>query len=312
MRSGERARFEAWLAADERHRAAYARAACLWREVGGLDKASLPPAARRPLPRERVIARYRDGRWRHPLHGAGGAVVVAALVLVLLNVIPFGHPDADVMETAAAEIREVTLGDGSIVTLGARTSLSVTLDARARAIELRAGEAFFDVASDPDRAFSVRVGTMRIEAVGTAFDVRRIGDGFQVAVAEGLVALRGLTAAGESSARLRAGQRVSVSGAGKRGRITAVNPAKLGAWRRGRLVYVGAPLSEVVADANRYHDGWILLRDRRAANLEITAVFDANDIGLMLATLDDALPITVWRPMDAIAVIGSAAPGASD
>ena len=314
MTREDRQRFARWLAADPRHSAAYERAASLWGEVGALDRADLPSAAFRPLLRERFIAWCRAGWGAWSLRFAGGSVALAALALLLLQVVPFGFfdPSAEHFETAVAEIRDITLSDGSVVTLGARTRLSVAMDPKARTVELHGGEAFFDVAGDPARPFTVRADETHVTVLGTVFDLRQVGEGLRLAVAKGLVAVGPATPESKGpQAELTAGQQVSVGGEGAPGQITSVAPDTLGAWRRNRLVYVGASLSEVVADANRYHDGWIVLRDQRAANLKITGAFDAKDIDGMLATLADALPITLWRPLDAVTFIGSAAPAAN-
>ena len=315
MTRDDRRRFARWLAADPRHREAYERAVRLWGEVSALDHAALPPVAFRPLLRERFIAWCHVGWGPWSLRIAGGSLALAAVVLVMLQVVPFGFfdPSAEHFETAVAEIRAVTLPDGSVVTLGAKTRLSVAMDPQARRVELHGGEAFVDVAKDPARPFTVRAGETDVTVLGTAFDLRQVDRVLRVAVVEGLVEVGPAAPEAEQpQAELTAGQQVSVSEDGALGPITAVAPDRLGAWRRNRLIYVGASLSEVVADANRYHDGWIVLRDQGAANLKITGAFDATDIDGMLATLVDALPITIWRPFDAVTLIGSAAPADAD
>ena len=311
----DRQRFERWLAADPAHRAAYERAVQLWQEVGALDEASLPAAAVRALPRERFMAWFHDGRGRWLPRLAGGGLAFAAMVVLLVQLIPFGwlSPGSERFETAVAEIREVTLSDGSLVTLGAKTRLSVAMTEGEREIELHAGEAYFDVAKDPKRPFIVRSDGAKVEAIGTAFELRLVEDGLRVAVAEGIVDVAHSAPKDKATpARLRAGQRVSVNGDGEIGRVKSVDPGKLGAWRRGRLAYIGAPLSEVVADANRYHDGWIFVRDQQAADLEITASFAADDIDGMFATLAEALPIVFWRPISALVLIETKDPAATN
>ena len=316
MTPANRQAFEAWLAADPRHRAAYDRAASLWRQVGALDGTALPPRSLQPLARERFIAWRNGGRPRWPLRLAGGVAVLAAVLLVvLLPIDPRSllSPGIQGFETRIAETREIRLADGSRVTLGARSGLSVELEETERRIRLRFGEAFFEVASDPARPFIVESDSLRVEALGTAFDVRRLGVGSRVAVAEGTVAVSSADPNGDvAPMRLSAGQQIASDDRGSLGAATAIAPDAVGAWRRDRLVYSGAPLSDVVADANRYHDDWILLRDEKAAQLEITAVFDARDIDGMLAALGEALPIVVRDRPGPIITIGGRAETAVD
>ncbi|WP_162906601.1 FecR family protein [Algihabitans albus] len=311
MTPAERQAFDAWLAADPRHRSAYDRAARLWREVAGIERTALPSRSLRPLPRERFIA-WRSADWRRwPLRFAAGSAVLATLLLVMLLTDPTAllSPDSKHFETQVAETREIALADGSSVTLGARTRISVELGETARNIRLHSGDAFFEVAKDSARPFIVESDGAYIEALGTAFDVRRRPERLGVAVAEGTVEFRATAPNDQTvSTRLSAGQQISADRQGVLDGITAIQPATVGAWRRSRLVYNGAALSDVVADANRYHDDWILLRDRTAAQLEITAVFDAADIDGMLAALGEALPIVVWRAPGPLIMIGSRPP----
>lgn len=319
MTPTDRQSFEVWLAADPRHRSAYDRAAGLWRQIGAIDRSALPARSLQPLRRERLIAwrnaAWRDAGWRRwPLRFAGGFAVLASVLLVLLLIDPSSilSPDSRGFKTQIAETREIVLADGSRVTLGARSSLSVKLGETARRVRLRFGEAFFEVASDPARPFIVESDGFRVEALGTAFDLRRLGDGLRVAVAEGTVAVGSAQPTGDvAPTQLSAGQQVTANHLGGLGDVTAIAQEAVGAWRRDRLVYKGAPLSDVVADANRYHSDWILLRDEKAAQLEITAVFDARDIEGMLAALGEALPVVVrHRPGPIITINGRTADAA--
>jgi transmembrane sensor len=54
-------------------------------------------------------------------------------------------------------------------------------------VDLAQGEAWFQVAKAPDRPFTVTAGRVRVQAVGTAFNVRRAGVGVDVVVTEGTV-----------------------------------------------------------------------------------------------------------------------------
>lgn len=308
MTAADRQRFDAWLADDARHEAAYERARFLWQEVGSLDNETIPSAAFEPLPRERFLAWCRVGLGRWSLRLAGGALAAVTMTFLVLQIIPDGYfsPGTHHFETAVAEIRDITLPDGTEVTLGGKTHLSVDIESNTRRVFLNAGEAFFDVAKDPQRPFVILSEDTEVQVIGTAFDLRRFGDGLRVAVAEGRVQVSNQASNGRSAAvQLTAGQQLVVNADGTLGQVMSIDPAKIGAWRNSRLVYMGAPLSQVVADANRYFDGWILLRDQKSAELKITAAFDARDINAMLTTLDEGLPIDVWRPLDAIAVIGS-------
>lgn len=75
------------------------------------------------------------------------------------------------IETQRGEQRAVQLADGSRVELDGATSLDVRIDAGTRLVELRRGEAYFDVAHERDRPFVVRAGDSSTRVLGTAFSI---------------------------------------------------------------------------------------------------------------------------------------------
>src|SRR5947209_3857903 len=99
------------------------------------------------------------------------------------NALDSGH----VYATAAGEQRECLLKDGSVVTLGAASSLTVTFTQARRVAVLDRGEARFRVQHDPWRPFTVFAGLGSVTAVGTVFDVRRYSSRVFVTVSEGVV-----------------------------------------------------------------------------------------------------------------------------
>ena len=56
------------------------------------------------------------------------------------------------------KILEVTLADGSQVTLNTGTQLRVSITEHERRAELASGEAYFEIAKDPSRPFVVKAG----------------------------------------------------------------------------------------------------------------------------------------------------------
>ncbi|WP_163220431.1 FecR domain-containing protein, partial [Citrobacter freundii] len=64
---------------------------------------------------------------------------------------------------------------------------SVDLEAAQRLVRIRQGELWFQVAKDSKRPFLVEAGKIRVQAVGTAFAVRRRQAGADIFVTEGVV-----------------------------------------------------------------------------------------------------------------------------
>ncbi|MEM9336113.1 MAG: FecR domain-containing protein [Pseudomonadota bacterium] len=243
--------------------------------------------------------------------GVTASLLVLAIVS-LFFMLPRFATDPETLAYAASyesglgELRTITLADGTSITLGAKSSVSTDFDADFRRITLLDGVAFFDVAPDPRRPFVVTAGSLKAQAIGTGFEVKRLDDLTRVAVAEGQVrVLHPQVLFGQPRATLKAvplseGEQVAATGTAGLGEPVSIAVASVGAWRADRLVYKQAPLAELVADARRYADFEIVMADSVSdlRNVFISAFFDAGDVESMLNTLPDIAPVIVIRTSD--------------
>lgn len=98
---------------------------------------------------------------------------------ILEEVSPIMYASVDVPFTRALE-------DHSIVRLNKGAKLEVDYSDSRRLVRLLDGEAHFSVQKNPNRPFVVLVDGIEVEAVGTAFNVKR-GDQINIIVTEGVV-----------------------------------------------------------------------------------------------------------------------------
>lgn len=228
-----------------------------------------------------------------------------------------------VYETLRSQLREIRLADGSSISLGARSRISVNYSARQRQVSLERGEVYFEVAKDPARPFVVASGRRSIIAVGTAFNVNRDESRVQVTVSEGRVMVtedpdalsvtriaKTLLSGREAPHRtlLAAGERIRYDGE-RIGDIVPADPTVATAWRHGRLQYLGDTLRSVVADVNRYADYEIRIDDARVADLRFTGSVVPGRIDAWLGSLQRAFPITVEHEAGGRIVVLAPAPG---
>lgn len=111
----------------------------------------------------------------------GWAAVAAAMiagVIFTLTLWSTSEPDADTRNFVTQENQEAatlvkTLEDGSVVYLAQASTLQYPehFDTDKREVNLQ-GEAFFDVAKKPEQTFLIDTEKVRVEVLGTAFDVR--------------------------------------------------------------------------------------------------------------------------------------------
>jgi len=276
--AAERARLDAWLAADRRHKGALLRARAAMsvldrcRILAGSDAAegdAYPSAANEDgglAPPTSAFARRR-------VLALGGAGIAATLAGVLSFTL---WPKATTLGTDTGEIRRVPLADGSLAVINSGSELRLSFTSRRRDVQLAKGEAWFQVAKMPDRPFTVSAGPVSVQAVGTAFSVRRRNGATEVVVTEGTVKV--WSAGTPGSTYVKAGHSAFVSDDG-------VEVASLDgdaadrqlAWRDGRIVFEDAPLSQAAAEFNVYHAQQIAV-DPAFADKRVIGSFQTDDI----------------------------------
>lgn len=264
-RSAVEADLQTWLAEDTRRAGALLQAEAAW---STLDRARLVDRPqRRPSLRP----------WRSPprrMFLGGLAATAAALVAGVLLV---NQPDQYV--TAVGEVRRLPLDDGSAASLNTASRLEVDFGDRLRRVRLDRGEAWFQVARDPSRPFRVDVGRVRVQAIGTAFSVRRVNDGVEVRVTEGVVKVWVDGSSGRT-VELPAGAVSFVSDRGDSASAPVIAPSEIDrelAWRTGRIDLSGETLAEAVAEFNRYNARALVLEDSGLAGERLYGVFRLDD-----------------------------------
>ena len=232
-------------------------------------------------------------------------VVIAATFLAMSPFSPFDINQIQKADytTAIGEQRSLSLDDGSIIHLNTLSTISVEYGKGERAINLVDGEALFDVAQDPNRPFRVYAGGTIAEAIGTTFNVRRIGDDAEVAVLEGKVTvtvtdsetLRGLVEpepstaaanpAGNNSITLAVGETATVDASGSLHAVPSRDLDAVAAWRMRKLVFEDAPLAEIAGEFNRYNRTKMQIHGDETISPRFSGVFDADDPNAFLSVL---------------------------
>lgn len=317
----ELAVFEAWLAADVRHQQVYEQAEIYWAAFGHFDPGDVEARHRR-LPVLLSLRSFLNQAIDWAVRPQIGFAAAAALGLValpfLLNIasqpapsVEQAEPDVAFYYSETPEIKTLSLEDGSIVTLGPDTQIETAFYPNRRVVNMKNGAAFFDVAPDSKRPFSVNSEQLTVTAIGTAFEVRSNGGVRRVVVAEGAVEVaHPLVVEGRASSLLSrkelvAGQQIAATNEKGLRTIEAIESERVAAWRDGMLIYKGATLGEIVADANRYSAKQIVLENvpENISSTEINVSFRVTDIDGMIVALPDLYPISIDRSDDDTVII---------
>jgi transmembrane sensor len=203
--------------------------------------------------------------------------------------------------TSIGGFQRVVLEDRSAIELNTDSEVRVALTPHVRRVELVRGEALFEVAHDAVRPFIVSAGRTAVRAVGTKFDVRRLGNSLEVFVDEGRVSV------GEASLLenkgdllaisiplLTAGQSALASGDGVQlKQIPKREMARKLAWRNQMLEFDSDTLADVAAQFNRYNKRQLVVVDPRLATLRIGGYFRPTNLDAFINVLQSDFGVSV-------------------
>lgn len=327
--------FAAWLRASPENVRAFLQISAVWEDAPRLSEGSsadidallarvlsetnVVPLDALTMPRGLVDSPSRadQAAGRRPVRLALAAVILAAAVGVGLR----ADWHRGVYATGIGETRWVSLADGSTIELNAESRIRVRLTRREREVDLIQGQALFQVRRDAVHPFVVHSGPAQITDVGTEFDVYRRPADTVVTVIEGRVAVRtgsalnpvtspppphgpqlssvALSAHSDANVlgvMIMAGEQVDLTQEGLPRPIHADVAAAM-AWTRQKLVFASAPLSEVVAQYNLYHEKRLVIRDPSLESYHVSGEFSATDSAALIAFLR-AQPTLVVRETD--------------
>lgn len=277
------------------------------------------------VPKIRRLIEKRRSRRNVALGMAAGVLVAFGAVLIYIS--PWrGLDDSHLQKyfTRVGEQQAIELDDGSVVTLNTASQLVVDYSEQVRRIVLERGEAYFEVAEDPKRPFTVDLGLRSVTAVGTAFNVRKRPERYQVAVIDGAITVHETMADVPALApRISTdGQAVLLSTVGqrrveagwvsefdvRRNELTTFRPESMDRyqnWRSGLLSFASEPLYEVVEELDRYSRKKILIEDASIRELQVYTVIRVGAIDSAVKGLELVLPIKVTHYYDRIVISAS-------
>jgi transmembrane sensor len=322
--------FDVWLKASPENVRAYLQVSAFWEAAGSLNqhrKLEVEELLRRASAENNVLSMgdppaseparagtVRRGQFSVRIAAAAVMLLVVGVVLAI-----WWQVRDPVYATQVGEERTITLSDGSIVELNARSRLRIEYRQRVRRVTLLDGQALFRVAKNTMRPFIVVSGTTQVRAVGTEFDVYRQAAGTLVTVVEGQVAVTdaalgsapSLHGAVAPTSSLSIGEdeppRVLLA-AGEQLRVSAqaisapvrTNPVIATAWSQGKLIFDSTPLSEVVAEVNRYNPRPLAIDDPKILTMHVSGTFSTTDSAQIIQFVAERFGLVIHESADGI------------
>lgn len=201
--------------------------------------------------------------------------------------------------TAIGETRQITLADGTRVTLNTHTRLRVSFSQRAREVTLEHGEATFEIAHEATtRPFNVLAGARTFQAQGTRFNLRTLPDNVDLIVIDGQVKIldarprepktparrRDVLTYGEQT--ISAFEEALVDpGFQSVSPIDASEVQVRLAWQKGMIILDDKALEDALAEIQRYTPTKFVLADQKLGALRVSGSFRTGNVNAVRLVL---------------------------
>ncbi|PZT99112.1 MAG: iron dicitrate transport regulator FecR [Brevundimonas sp.] len=269
--------FERWRAADPSHAIAFARTVATWEALPSGLAAHPRPAARS---RRAVF------------------LALGALSLTVAGVGVSGRVWArEHASTKVGERRTVRLSADAHADLNTDTRLSWRSRGDQLTLWLDRGEVA--VAARPE------AGSVLLHAGGVVcalspgrYNARLEAGRVDVTPLDGVVV--GRTPAGAPIRAVRGQRLLARDGEIAAGAAPPEELDRIAAWPEGEVVFNGTPLSEAVAEYNRYLDRKLVIEDQRLGRLTIGGRFTSTDPSDFLSALQAIMPLRILRTPDTV------------
>lgn len=234
------------------------------------------------------------------------AAIIALMITIGLGIYSVRSYRADKVILAYTEVivkngkqEQVTLPDGTIVTLNAGTTLRYPKDftANTRLVEMD-GEAFFNVKRDENKPFIVRTHDADIKVLGTSFNVKAYQEDEQLAVSvkTGKVQVD----MPETQMRLLPNEQITVNKVSGEIVKKSEDAAKVTAWIKGGLYFNRTPIHSVVRDLERMYNTTIELDPQTTFDDYMYGEHDNSSLDAVLNAIQYATGIQHKRVDDRI------------
>jgi ferric-dicitrate binding protein FerR (iron transport regulator) len=242
---------------------------------------------------------------KQPLLAAASVVLLLGGYLLWSHLSSLLHRPANMQHTITGlqERKQVQLADGTTVWLEPGSSLHYPIQFNNNTREITfSGEAFFEVAKNPEKPFIIHTGTIRTQVLGTSFTVKAYAPARQeVTVVTGrvMVAADNKTKTAIQPLTVTPGQQACWNN--KRQQLDKKElPSTLyyAERRYGKFIYQGEPVSDVLDDINHQFNVQIQY-DAAIGSCTFYGDFDIKQpVGSVLNTLAAALNTTLIKEQE--------------
>ncbi len=194
----------------------------------------------------------------------------------------------DIYKSSYSQVQNIDLTDGSQVTLGATSKLTVSkkFNKQNRDLSLN-GMAFFNVAKDKQHPFTIKTEQMNITVVGTSFTVRSFNyeETALVTVNTGKVRVNILGLNNNDELYLTPDKQLFFNKETGQVNVKQVDSDKYKQWIYKSFYFNKTPLYQVITDMQNMYHVQIKLGDISINNLEITGEYTNDSLSEIIKSI---------------------------
>ncbi len=207
---------------------------------------------------------------------------------------------------AQIQVQEVELSEGSKVTVNSNSRLTYPkkFQQDKREVTLN-GEAFFEVAKDPERPFIINAGKMRVEVLGTSFNVKAYEnlEQVEVVVSTGKVAVYSLDKPDEQVVLVK-GQKAIFYKSSTKIEATLNEDINFASWKTKEIIFEDTPMPEVIRIINEIYKSDLKLVGDQLNECPVTTTFDNQSLKAILNVLESTLDLSIKEKGNSFEVYG--------
>ena len=228
-----------------------------------------------------------------------------ATILVVGGVLLFSLRNTDTVVTAKNSIKNITLPDGSEISLTKNSTLKYSdeFNVNSRKLDL-SGEAFFKVSHNKTKPFIVKANSVNIEVVGTEFYVNNNKTKTEVIVNKGIVSVYRKENKSDSVLLYKGAKFIFDKRTKKQVKLKNENQNFI-SWKTKVFRFDNTSLSEVVKLLNKAYNVKIILKNTALKGCMINTTFEKQSIESILKVLKSMINISVKRKGKIIEISGS-------
>lgn len=233
------------------------------------------------------------------------AAAIAAIItigyFIFYLVYANGKQELIALESTLTE----SLADGTEVTLNRNSTLIFPKEFKEneRLVELE-GDAFFNVARNPDKPFIIQSGEILVEVLGTSFYVNAKPNEakIEVTVETGKVAVYSNA---EYKIELEAGDVGTFNKQNKNLSKTLNNDSNFLAWKTKKLIFDNTSLDEVISKIQETYGVNIRVSNTDILSCRWTASFDNQQLETVLNVLEETFDLQIKQSSEEIILSGT-------